>query len=138
VWQKHRLDYANYYKQSCDYNYTVFLEGVQPNDASVFYDIQCLEAIHATAELEAAVSCDSYVFLKGDGKKVNFVVPASSKPEMGLEKAEQILTFLESDRWTLETLREKIPKECKSAINSEESCPDIEAGYLDVIKVFEV
>jgi hypothetical protein len=57
---------------------------------------------------------------------------------MSLKMAEKLLTTLASKRWTLETLKEKIPAECKSAVNSEEICPGTEVGYQDAIKMFEV
>jgi hypothetical protein len=48
------------------------------------------------------------------------------------------LNDLQAEKWTLETLKEKIPVECKTEINCEEICPQIEAGYQNVIKGFEV
>jgi hypothetical protein len=112
--------------------------GVQSSDASVIYNIQCLKAMLVKAEDEANCTGLVYSVLNKESRKVNFKAPDSNGPEMSLKRAERLLDKLESKKWTLETLKSKFPDECKAALNLEESCPDIEAGYQDVIKAFEV
>jgi hypothetical protein len=136
LWQEHHLYYTKIYLRINDN--TDFEKGVQPNDASVIYNIQCLKDKLETTQYEACVASYTYSFLKKDGRKVYFVVPHSSGPDMSLEMVKKLLDNLESEKWTLETLKGKIPEECKSAVNKEESFPDIDAGYQDVIKAFEV
>jgi hypothetical protein len=40
----------------------------------------------------------------------------------------------DSKKWTLDTIKEKIPAECKATINCGEKCP----GNQEAIKMFEV
>ena len=112
--------------------------GVQSSDASVIYNIQCLKAMLVKAEDEANCTGLVYSILNKESRKVFFSAPISNGLEMSLKMAERLLDNLESKKWTLETLKAKFPEECKAALNLEESCPDIEAGYQDVIKAFEV
>jgi len=117
-----------------------FLKGVQPNDVSVIYNTQCLRIQYLQAMDEDKCCALVYFVLKKAGRKVHLSAPDSSGPQMNLEMAEQLLD-LKSEKWTLETLKAKIPEECKTAINRlnrKEICPDIEAGYHDIIKAFEV
>jgi hypothetical protein len=136
LWQEHSLYYTKIYLRIIEN--MDFVKGVQPNDASVIYNIQCLKGKLETTQYEACVTSYTYSFLKKGGRKVSFVVPHSSGPEMSLEMVEKVLDNLELEKWTLETLKGKIPAECKSAVNKEESFPDIDTGYQDVIKAFEV
>jgi hypothetical protein len=112
--------------------------GMQSIDASVIYNIQCLMTMLTIAEDKANCAGLFYSVLKKEGQKVCLSAPDSNGPEMSVEIAEKLLTNLQSKKWTLETLKKKIPEECKSAVNEKEICPDIEAGYRDVIKTFEV
>jgi len=137
MWQEYILDLEDMVRKIG--NSANFLQGgVQSNDASVIYNIQCLKAMLVKAEGEAKCTGLVYSVLKKKGEKVFLAAPDSSGPEMSLEKAEQWLENLESEKWTLETLKAKIPEECKTAISQEEFCPDFESGYQHVIKTFEV
>lgn len=136
MWEEDGLHFSGLYR--CIIDNTELAKGLQPNDVSVIYNIHCLHAKIQVAETEAA--CSGFVYLdhKKRGRTVHLCSPDSSGPEISLKLIKQELTNLDSMKWTLETLKEKIPAECKSAINHEESCPDIEAGYLSTIKKFEV
>ena len=136
LWQEHSLYYTKIYLRIIEN--MDFVKGVQPNDASVIYNIQCLKGKLETTQYEASVTSYTYSFLKKGGRKVSSVVPHSSGPDMSLEMVKKVLDNLELEKWTLETLKGKIPEECKSAVNREESFPDIDTGYQDVIKAFEV
>jgi hypothetical protein len=136
VWQDHYLDYTKHYR-----NTTIYKDnegGVLPNDVSVIYNMQCLGKKYLTTVHETQASNLVYSHLKGAGRKVFFKVPDASGPDMSLEKAQQVLDKVCSDKWTQETLKAKLPEDCKADINHKESCPDIEAGFEDVIKAFEV
>jgi hypothetical protein len=138
MWQDHYLYYTKHYGHITEN--TDFLKGgVHPNDVSIIYNIQCLEKIYVTTLHEAA-ACDlAYSQLRDVGRKVFFKVPDASGPEMSLEKAQQVLDKVCSEKWTVETLKAKLPEKCKAAINRKEICPDIEAGCPGAVaKAFEV
>jgi hypothetical protein len=128
--------YAETYARISDC--AIFEKGVHPTEASVFYNIDCVKRLHEKMDYEARFCGYAYLDQKKQGRKVHLCALDSSGPEMSLDMIEQVLTHLELNKWTLDTLKQKIPDECKSAINCEESCPEIEAGYQDVIKAFEV
>lgn len=136
LWQEKCDYFAGYYRKVL--SNMEFIKGVQSNDNSIIYNIHCLNSILEVADTEALCTGIVYLALKEEGQAVHFCAPDSSGPEMSLEFIEQKLTNLDSERWTLETLKQKIPAECKSAISHEESCPEIETGYQDAIKIFEV
>jgi hypothetical protein len=115
------------------------VKGVQRTDASILYDICCLRSKCAKSLAEAVFSLSVYLAQQNqDGQNVYLCAPDSNGPEMSLEMVEQVLTALDAEMWTQDTLKEKIPTECKTAINCEEDCPGVEAGYQDVITLFEV
>jgi hypothetical protein len=135
LWQEYSIFFAN----TCDriaVN-TVFVKGgLQPHDVNINYNTQCHRFSLVISEDEAKCCVIVYFALKKAGLKVHLCAPDSSEPEISLKMSEQV-EFLE--HWTLETLKMKIPEECKSDINREEICPNVEAtGYQDVIKAFEV
>jgi succinate dehydrogenase/fumarate reductase-like Fe-S protein len=115
-----------------------FEKGVQPNDANIYYNFSCLRMQISRAEEEIKCAGLAYWDQKKKGKNVYLCAPDSIGPEMSLEMVEHLLNDLQAEKWTLETLKEKIPVECKTDINCEEICPNTEAGYQEVIKGFEV
>lgn len=136
MWKKNSIFFAGSYRRNV--NPADFEKGVQTNDVSVIYNLHSLQAKLEVADEEATCSGFVYLELQKEGGKVNLVSINSSGPEMSLKMIEQELKKLDSKKWTVETLKEKVPTNCKSAINCEESCPGIEVGYQDVIKIFEV
>lgn len=137
IWQKdNSLFVTGCYRRNV--NCADFEKGVQPSDVNVIYNLHCLRAKHEVADEEATLSGFFYLKLKKEGRKVHLHAPNSSGPEISLKMIKQMMKELDSEKWTLQTLQEKVPAECKSAINLKESCPGIEVGYLDAIKMFEV
>jgi hypothetical protein len=136
MWQE------EYHFITCCYRRNVncadFEKGVQPNDVSIIYNLQNLQARHEVADEEATCTGLAYLKLKKEGRTVFLHAPNSSGPEISLKMIKQMLQKLESEKWTLQTLKEKIPEECKSPINCEESCPGIEVEHQEAIKMFEV
>jgi hypothetical protein len=136
LWQRNGIFFAGSYRRNV--NHSDFENGVQPNDVSVIYNLHRLQARLKVADEEATCSGLVYLELEKEGQNVQLLAPNSSGPEMSLKMVEQILTTLALKKWTLETLKQKIPAECKTAINCEESCPGAEVGYQEAIKMFEV
>lgn len=134
MWQDDSTILAGAYKRII--KNTEILKGVVPKDESVIYNIQCLKAMLAKAEDEAI--CIGLVYRAQKNKEVYFCTPDMDGPEMSLEMVEQVLNKPGLEKWTLETLKDIIPEECKSAVNCKEICPGIEAKYQDTIKAFEV
>jgi hypothetical protein len=136
LWQRNSLFFASSYRRTV--NNADFEKGAQPNDVSVIYNLHSLQAQLEVADEEAICSGLVYLELKKEGRNVYLHVPNTSGAEMSLETVEQLLRKVVLKKWTLETLKEKIPAECKLAIDSEESCPGAEVGYQDAINMFEV
>ena len=136
LWQKdNSLFLTGCYRRNV--NCANFEKGVQPNDTNVIFNLQSLRARLEVADEEATVSGFVYLKLKKEGRKVFLHAPNCDGPELSLPMINKLLKTL-SEKWTLDTLKQQIPAECKAAINCEESCPGIEVGYQDVIKIFEV
>jgi len=136
MWQRKGLFFAGCYRRYV--NSADFDKGVQPNDVSVIYNLHSLQAQLEVADEEAACSGLFYLELKKEGHEVQLHAPNSSGPEMSLKMVENLLSKLDSKKWTLDTFKEKISAECKAAINCGEKCPGIKVGYQEAIKMFEV
>jgi hypothetical protein len=137
MWEKdHQLYFAGAYRtnKAC----TQQEKGLQPNDQNIFSDIVALRNSKYYAEYETQCAGLIYLAQKKNGRNVYLCPPDSNGPDVSLRLIEKILSNVSSKIWTLETLTDKIPSDCKTAINSEEICPSIEVGYQDAIKVFEV
>jgi len=136
LWQEYRIFFANACQRIAD-NTDFVNGGLQPLDVNVNYNTQCERFSLVKSEDEAKCCVIVYLALRKAGLKVHLCAPNySSEPDISLEMSEKVLF---SDQWTLETLKMKIPEDCKSDINRDEICPDVEAtGYQDVIKAFEV
>jgi len=136
LWQRNGIFFAGSYRRYA--NLADFENGVQPNDVSVIYNLHGLQTRLKIADEQATCSGLVYLELKKEGQNVQLQAPNPTGPEMSLIMVGKLLTTLASKKWTLETLKDKIPAECKSAVNCDEICPGTEVGYQDAIKMFEV
>jgi hypothetical protein len=118
---------------------TDFVKGVELNETSAILNINHLQAEFDLADIEAKIGGLVYSALKREGRRVHMRTPSTTKgPVEPISLFTNFVDFIPA-AWTEETLKMKLPEECRAGINSSEVCPDIETeGDEAVIKIFEV
>jgi len=116
-----------------------FRKGVQLNETSAILNMNHLQIEVMIADIEARISGFVYSVLKREGRNVFIRTPSATKVPVDIISVDCVYQKSIPAAWTEESLKMRLPVECRAGINSSEACPDIETeGEEAVIKTFEV